>query len=592
VNSPTVQQWLELTTALHGFPRHLSQHVGGFVISRDKLSRLVPIENAAMEDRSVIQWDKDDLESLRLIKVDVLALGMLSALHRALNLLTDKLGSAHPLRLQDIPREDPATYQMIQRADTVGVFQIESRAQMSMLPRLKPQRLYDLVVEVAIVRPGPIVGGMVHPYLKRKRELAGRRDGPTDPSLNKEIYPKEELKAALERTLGVPIFQEQVMQIAIIAAEFTPGEADQLRRAMAAWQKKGGIGHFEERLVGRMVERGYTPEFAKRVFEQAKGFGEYGFPESHAWGFALLAYFSSWIKCHHPDVFLAALLNSQPMGFYGPSQLVQDAQRHGVTVRPVDVANSHWDCTLERPEQALPEATPWYVRLGLNRLSGFNPDAAQRIMTERTRAPFANVEDLARRCALNRQELTALAAGNALAALAGHRRQARWDVAGIQPLPGLLGESRMNETPLVLNPPRESEEIVADYTSLHLTLGRHPLALLRAQLAARRIQTVQQLRQRRDGQRVSACGLVTVRQRPGTASGVMFMTLEDETGSFNVIVWPKLLITQRQALLRSQLLTVHGVWQDREGVQNLVAQRVQDDTPLLGPLASASRDFH
>ncbi|HRD99600.1 MAG TPA: error-prone DNA polymerase, partial [Rubrivivax sp.] len=359
--APLCRLWVELTAQLIGFPRHLSQHPGGFVIARDDLARLVPVENAAMENRSVIQWDKDDLDALGLLKVDVLALGMLSAIKRALQFVGDKLG--HPLELHQIPPEDPASYEMLCRGDSVGTFQVESRAQMSMLPRLQPRKFYDLVIEVAIVRPGPIQGGMVHPYLRRR---SGEEP---------VVYPSDEVRQALERTLGVPIFQEQVMQLAILAADFTPGEADQLRRAMAAWKRKGGLAPFRERLVGRMLAKGYEEEFAERIFKQIQGFGEYGFPESHAASFALLVYASAWLKCHHPDAFLAALLNSQPMGFYAPAQLVRDAREHGVMVLPVDVNRSLWDCTLEEEAAALKP-----VRLGFNRISGLPQEAAERIV--------------------------------------------------------------------------------------------------------------------------------------------------------------------------------------------------------------------
>ncbi|HZE91078.1 MAG TPA: error-prone DNA polymerase, partial [Rhizobacter sp.] len=416
--SPRVQQWMAMTAQIIGFPRHLSQHPGGFLIASEQIAHLVPVENATMPERSVVQWDKDDLDALGLLKVDILALGMLSALRRALEFIGGKKGRP-PLRIQDIPPKDPATFEMICQADTVGVFQIESRAQMSMLPRLKPRTYYDLVVEVAIVRPGPILGGMVHPYL-RNRSLP-----------DEEIDCPEDLKPALMRTKGVPIFQEQVMQIAMLAADFTPGEADSLRRAMAAWKRKGGLGPFHERLVGRMVKNGYAEDYAERIFKQIQGFGEYGFPESHAAGFALLAYASSWIKWHHPDAFLAALLNSQPMGFYAPAQLVRDARAHGVQVLPVDVRLSAWESTLEQNEAAALRP----VRLGLNRVSGLPQDAGQRIVQARAQGPFQSAEDLARRANLNPHELTSLAQADALQGISGHRHQAAWAVAGIDTRP-------------------------------------------------------------------------------------------------------------------------------------------------------------
>ena len=430
----------ELAGTLRGFPRHLSQHVGGFVISRGPLAELVPIENAAMPKRSVIQWDKDDLEALGLMKVDVLALGMLTAIRKALEMIG--------IQMHEVPPEDAAVYAMIQKADTVGVFQIESRAQMSMLPRLRPKTFYDLVIEVAIVRPGPIQGGMVHPYLRRRRG-----EEPVD-------YPSAEVKRVLQRTLGVPIFQEQVMELAMVAAGFTPGEADRLRRSMAAWKRSGGLEPFEERLKSGMKANGYSAQFAEAIYRQILGFGEYGFPESHSASFALLVYVSSWIKCHHPAAFCAALLNSQPMGFYAPAQLVQDARRHGVEVRPPDVQVSDWDCTLEGGA----------VRLGLRMVSGLSEAQGRRIAAGR---PHAGVPELK----LNRRDLRALAAAGALESLAGHRRLARWAAAGAARRAPL--DAPAPERVPVLARPREGEEIVADYASLGLTLGRHPLALLR-----------------------------------------------------------------------------------------------------------------
>jgi error-prone DNA polymerase len=556
--SLVVRQLLELAAALIGFPRHLSQHVGGFVISREPLAELVPTENAAMQDRIVIQWDKDDLEALGLLKVDVLALGMLSAIRRAL----DFVG----MRMQDVPAEDPAVYEMIQHADTVGVFQIESRAQMSMLPRLRPRNFYDLVIEVAIVRPGPIQGGMVHPYLRRRQ------------GLEPVTYPSEEVKQVLERTLGVPIFQEQVMQLAMVAAGFSPGEADQLRRSMAAWRRKGGLEHFEGRLVHGMLERGYALEFAQAIYKQILGFGEYGFPESHSASFALLVYVSAWLKRHKPAAFCAALLNSQPMGFYAPAQLVQDAQRHGVDVLPVDVVASDWDCTLEG--QAL--------RLGLRMVSGLTEASAQRITAGR---PFGSVDDLAQRATLDRRDLSRLAAAGALASLAGHRRQAHWLAAGVERAPGMLRAMPMHETPADLVPPREGEDIVADYASLGLTLRRHPLALLRSRLTRLKLLTAERLRALPHGRVARAAGLVTCRQRPDTASGVIFVTLEDETGCVNVIVWRNLVERQRRELLGAHLLGVEGVVERDGEVVHLVARRLFDHDFLLGRLAVSSRNF-
>jgi error-prone DNA polymerase len=578
--APVVRQWVELTHQLIGFPRHLSQHPGGFVIARERIEDLVPVENAAMEGRVVVQWDKDDLDELRLIKVDILALGMLSAIRRALEFVGVKRGLEAPVAMQALPREDRATYEMICRADTVGVFQIESRAQMSMLPRLKPQTYYDLVVEVAIVRPGPIHGGMVHPYLKNRERF--QRGEAID-------YPPA-LHDALKRTHGVPIFQEQVMQIAMIAADFTPGEADQLRRSMAAWKRHGGLDHFHDRLVGRMIEKGYDPAFSENIFKQMKGFGEYGFPESHAAGFAQLAYFSSWLKCHHPDAFLAALLNSQPLGFYAPAQLVRDAREHGVEVRPVDVAVSGVETMLEGAPGQGDVMLP--VRLGLDRIGGLAAEASERIVAARTERPFESVEDLARRAVLDAHALRALAQADALRSLASHRHQAAWAVAGIDTRPTpMLRQTRVHEAPAVLAPPAEVEDTLADYRALGLTLGRHPVALLREELAAFRIQPAAVLKTYPNGRLARASGLVTHRQRPETAKGTIFVTLEDETGAVNIIVWPRVAEAQRRPLVGARLLTVYGQWQREGEVMHLVAGKLIDHTPLLQGLATRSRDF-
>ena len=573
--SDLAQQWATLASLLLNFPRHLSQHPGGFVIARGKLSRLVPIENAAMADRSVIQWDKNDLEELGLMKVDVLALGMLSMLRRGLELISARHGNL--FEMQDIPHDDVATYDMICEADTVGVFQIESRAQMSMLPRMRPRVFYDLVIEVAVVRPGPIQGGMVHPYLRRRQ------------GLEQPEYPKEEIKGALERTLGVPIFQEQVMQVAILAAGFTPGEADQLRRAMAAWKRKGGLEKYYERIVGGMLERGYPLEFAESIFAQIQGFGEYGFPESHAASFALLAYASSWMKRHEPAAFLCALLNSQPMGFYSPSQLVQDARRHGIEVRPIDITVSNWESTLEEVDPARRRQPA--VRLGLALQRGMSREVAARIEDARAIRPFQNVTDLARRAGLDRGDLQVLAASNALSALAGHRREALWQAVGAVPDKDLLRPTTPDEEIPVLAAPSEGDEIVGDYRSHGLTLGRHPLALLRPQLFKQRFMTAEVMSHYHNGQLARGCGIVTVRQRPGTAKGVLFLTLEDETGNVNVIVWPKLVEQQRAEVLRAPLLGVYGVWQCEGNVRHLVARRLVDMSHLLGKLGTQSRDF-
>ena len=603
-----LQQWLALAIQLQRFPRHLSQHVGGFVLTQGPLTRLVPVENAAMPDRSIIQWDKDDLDAVGLMKVDVLALGMLSAIRRCLALVTQWRGLLKPMRLQDVPREDAATYAMICKADTVGVFQIESRAQMSMLPRLQPREFYDLVVEVAIVRPGPIQGGMVHPYLKARK--------------NPEAYasPYPDLRKALERTHGIPIFQEQVMQIAVIAAGFTPGEADGLRRSMAAWKRHGNVSKYHDRLVGGMLERGYPLDFAEAIFKQMEGFGEYGFPESHAASFAILVYISCWLKKHEPACFLAAMLNSQPLGFYGPAQLVQDAQRHGVEVRAVDVSHSAWDCTLEQwgsdPDsgrQLIRSAKPSAksgsdphcgreptqqpaVRLGLRMVSGLRQEVGERIATERAQKPFTSTQDLALRCGLDEGDLKALASADALQSLSGHRRQQVWDAAALKPAPALLKGVPIAEDELLLPAAPEGEEVVFDYAALGLTLRSHPLRLLREQLSKKKLLTAAQMADYPSGRLVRACGIVTMRQRPQTAKGVVFVTLEDETGSVNVIVWKAVKERFRQEVYQSRLLAVYGVWQRDEDsggqVRHVIAKRLVDLTPMLGALVTTSRDFH
>ena len=577
-DDPRIVLWLELTEQLLGHPRHLSQHVGGFVLTQGKLTRLVPVENASMPDRSVIQWEKDDLDAMGLLKVDVLALGMLSAIRRCLDLIGTQRG--YTFQMQDIPAEDGATYDMICAADTVGVFQIESRAQMSMLPRLRPRCFYDLVIEVAIVRPGPIQGGMVHPYLKRRQGLE-----PVE-------YPGPGLREALGRTLGVPIFQEQVMQIAMLAAGFSAGESDDLRRSMAAWKRKGGVHRFHDRMVSGMVQRGYSEEFAQNIFKQIEGFGEYGFPESHAASFALLVYVSCWLKHHEPACFLAAMLNSQPLGFYSPSQLMQDAKRHGVSVLAVDVMCSDWDCTLE-PDPSQVQAA---VRLGLCMVSGLSRVAAERIGSARAGQPFCTTEDLALRAELDQGDLKALASADALRALSGHRRQQVWEASALKPAPPLLKAVPVEEDWLELPPAAEGEEVVFDYASTGLSLRRHPVALLRAQLAAMNLLTAAQMRDLPNGRLVRACGLVVMRQQPQTAKGVVFVTLEDETGSINVIVWKSLREQQRSELLYSRLMAVYGVWQrDAETggeVRHLIAKRLKDLTPMLGGLTTRSREFH
>ncbi len=640
-----VRHLVHLVQQIVGFPRHLSQHVGGFVISETPLASLVPVENAAMANRTVIQWDKEDLETLGLLKVDCLALGMLTAIHRCLDLIKQRRGSGSrnltpvlsPLSMADIPSEDPETYAMIQKADTIGVFQVESRAQMAMLPRLKPACFYDLVIEVAIVRPGPIQGNMVHPYLQRRR------------GIEQVEYPSEDLKTVLKRTLGVPIFQEQVMQIAMVAAGFSGSEADQLRRSMAAWSRRGGMEHMHRRLVGGMLERGYSEDFAEQIFQQIRGFGEYGFPESHAASFALLVYISAWLKRHHPAAFTCALLNSQPMGFYQPAQLVQDAQRHGVKVLPADVRYSDWDCTLEKlgpdlgknlgPDtffarngteylfakkknvsgpKFFPRSGPNFsLRLGLRQIKGMRQASARRIADARAQAPFRDVQELANRARLDRHDLAVLAEAAALRGLAGHRHRARWETAAVEkPVDDLLattcgsGVSRDFSTPeknsrltplpqsrpnnkesISIRPPSQEDNTRADYVSTGLTLGPHPVSLLRAILRRRRAITARELHQKPHGARVRACGLITMRQRPMTASGTLFLTLEDETGCVNTVIWPHLFEKQRAEILGASLLAVDGVLETDGDVHHLIAQRVFDFSELAGSLKNRSRDF-
>jgi DNA polymerase III alpha subunit len=724
-DDPVIARLIALTAEILGFPRHLSQHVGGFVIARGRLDELVPIENAAMPDRTVIEWDKDDLDALGLLKVDVLALGMLTAIRRAFRLIDEFAGLAGTrgeLELASVPGEDPAVYDMICRADTTGVFQIESRAQMSMLPRLRPRNFYDLVIEVAIVRPGPIQGEMVHPYLRRR---SGEEQ---------VTYPSKEVEAVLKRTLGVPIFQEQVMQLAIVAAGFSAGEADRLRRAMAAWKRKGGLEPFQKQLIDGMRAKGYPDSFAEQIFKQILGFGEYGFPEcvvgetrvvdadtgrwvsidevlsgqarldntlacdaelrlrkrkvvrvirsgmkpvwrlrtalgheitataehpfmtmtgwrqlgnlevgdhvatarsvpvpqlegsdicwdkvvdiksagdretydlkiegdhnflannfivhnSHSASFALLVYTSAWIKHYQPAAFCAALVNSQPMGFYAPAQLVRDARAHGVEVRAADVMISDWDCTLERREDGLPA-----LRLGLRLVKHLSQEGATRLLAARGVRGFNSIADMAERAALDRRDLEALAAADALAKLTGHRHRAVWQVTGVErALPLLPAATAVDEGIPLLRAPREGQDIVADYGSLGLTLRRHPLALLREKLQRRGVVPLQELWEHPNGKLVRTAGLVITRQRPGSAGGVTFVTMEDETGYVNLIVWNRVAVEQRAALLESRLLEVRGKLQREGDVQHVIAQQLTDLSSLLGDLVVASRNFH
>jgi error-prone DNA polymerase len=581
--NPLVQRVLAMTLQLRDHPRHLSQHVGGFVISDAPLSTVVPVENASMPDRSIIQWDKDDLETMRLLKVDCLALGMLTCIRKAVDLVERHRGFR--IDLARLPPGDGPTYAMIQAADTIGVFQIESRAQMSMLPRLKPQNFYDLVVEVAIVRPGPIQGGMVHPYLRRRQ---GK-----DPV----TYPSEGIREILGPTLGVPLFQEQVMEL-VIHAGYSPEQADGLRRSMAAWRRGGDMEPHRLRIRALMEGKGYSSEFIDQIFEQIKGFGSYGFPQSHAASFAKLVYISCWLKRHEPAAFACALLNAQPMGFYSASQIVQDARRGrggrvGVEVRPVDVTCSDWDNTLEggHARRGVDDGGQAAIRLGFRQVNGLSKDAGEAIVAARAQRAFADVRDLCLRAGLDGKARNALAEAGALQALAGHRHDARWAVAGIERQRPLLPGSP-EEDAVLLPAPRTGEDVVADYRATGLTLGAHPLALLRRQLQQRRMLDSDQLRGLAHGRGAQVAGIVTQRQRPGTAKGTIFVTLEDEHGMVNVVVWPHLALRQRKALLGARLLAVRGRWEHVDGVQHLIARDLQDMSHLLGAMQTSSRDFH
>ena len=561
-----------LLEQLLGFPRHLSQHTGGFVIARDSVERLVPVENAAMAKRTVIQWDKDDLESLGLLKIDVLALGMLTCIRKAFDLIAQVHGVRYTLA--NVPAEDPGVYDMICRADTVGVFQIESRAQMAMLPRMRPRCFYDLVIEVAIVRPGPIQGGMVHPYLRRRQGIEAVR------------YPSQAVRSVLERTLGVPIFQEQAMQLAVVAAGFSPGEADRLRRAMAAFRKRGSLEPFEQRLVTGMLERGYDETFARQVYRQIEGFGEYGFPESHSASFALLVYVSAWLKCYQPAAFCAAIVNSQPMGFYASAQLVNDARRHGVVVRPVDVCASEVDCTLEPGLNGEPA-----LRLGLRLVKDLDGEVAKRIVAVVGEHAPRDIESLARAARLSRASLAILTRAGALRSLARHRHQAHWRALGVERFAPLLDTVAIAEGEPMLRTPSEGEDLVADYAHLGLSLGRHPMALLRPKLKALGVHNADDVASAANGQRLRAGGIVINRQRPSTASGIMFATLEDETGFINLVLWPWLVQRERASALAARLLVVDGQIQREGDVVHLVANRLKDASHLLGGLVTRSRDF-
>ena len=567
---------LDLARQLMGAPRHLSQHPGGFVLTHDRLDELVPIEPAAMVDRQVIEWDKDDIDALKFMKVDVLALGMLTCMKRGLDLLADHKGVQ--LDLATIPAEDPRTYAMIRKADTLGTFQIESRAQMSMLPRLRPRTFYDLVVQVAIVRPGPIQGDMVHPYLRR-------REG-----LEPVHYPKPELEKVLGKTLGVPLFQEQAMRVAIECAGFTPGEADMLRKSMATFKFTGGVSHFRDKLINGMVDNGYEPEFAEHTFKQLEGFGSYGFPESHAASFALIAYASAWLKCWHPDIFCAALLNSQPMGFYAPAQIVRDAQDHHVEVRPVCINASRWDCTLEPTG----DDGRFAVRLGLRMVKGLANANAAAIVSARADTPFASIDDLWRRAGVPVAALVQIAEGDGFRpSLSMARREALWAIKALrdEPLPLFAAATaheqqfvpEISEAAVSLRPMTAGSEVVEDYGHIGLSLRSHPVAFLRDDLRRRRIFTCQQAMDARDGRWLEAAGIVLVRQRPGSAKGVMFITLEDETGIANLVVWPQVFEKNRRIILSAGMFAVRGRIQREGEVVHLVAQRLTD---LSADLAS------
>ncbi|RJX69909.1 DNA polymerase III subunit alpha [Tsuneonella suprasediminis] len=572
LNDRRLRLALDLASRLIGTPRHLSQHPGGFVLTHDRLDDLVPIEPAAMADRQVIEWDKDDIDALKFMKVDVLGLGMLGCMNRAFVLLEQKKGIR--VTMADLQDDDPAVYAMIQKADTIGTFQIESRAQMSMLPRMKPRQFYDLVIEVAIVRPGPIQGDMVHPYLRR-------REGREHPE-----YPKPELRAVLEKTLGVPLFQEQAMKVAIVGAGFAPAEVDQLRRAMSTFKLTGGVGHFYDKLVGGMVERGYPQDFAERTFRQIEGFGSYGFPESHAASFAKIAYASCWMKHHHPDVFCAALLNAQPMGFYAPAQIVQDAQQHGVEVRPVCINASRWDCTLEPARGGL-----FAVRLGFRQVRGLANLHGAAIASARGAALYTSIEEVWRRASIPRAAIERLAEADAFHSFGSDRRDSLWKVRGLSetPLPlfaaadareGVYG-AECTEPAVALQVMSDGREVVEDYRTMQLSLRAHPVSFLRDELAQRGMKRCSDLLSIRDGQRVAVAGVVLVRQKPGSAKGVLFITIEDESGVAQGIVWPDRFETFRRIVMSASMISLKGRLQKEGEVIHIIVDQIDDLTPML-----------
>jgi len=583
LKGPIAQHFFELVQQILGFPRHLSQHVGGFVISKDPIASLVPLENAAMQDRTIIQWDKEDLEAMHLMKVDVLALGMLSSIRKSLALISKQCGKT--LSLQDIPAEDPATYDMLCQADSIGVFQIESRAQMSMLPRLAPRSFYDLVIQIAIVRPGPIQGDMVNPYLLRRQGLE-----PT-------VYENNSIKKVLERTLGIPIFQEQVIQMAMVAAGFSGGEADQLRRAMASWGRNGQLDTFRDKLINGMLENNYPHSFAERLFSQMKGFGAYGFPESHSASFAILAYSSAWLKRHHPAAFFAGLLNSQPMGFYSPSQLLQDAKRHGVIVRPFCLNHSQWDYQLEY-EQNSPA-----LRMGLRQIRGFSKESAEKLVNARNRdGAFSSLADFFKRVPLSKNYRDALTRADVFGTLALHRRQSQWQVSALEQASPLLPAIEDLNDGVQLEQSTEINEVIADYAHTGLSLRQHPMALIRHKAPFAQCQRAADLPRIDNSRFIRIAGLVTCRQRPGTASGVLFITLEDETGNSNIVVWTSVQQRCRRAILEGKLLLIKGNLQRSTPPQqphgtplpaviHVVALHIEDASEQL-QLNVASHDFH
>jgi len=583
-DQPMFLHFFSLVDQIIGFPRHLSQHVGGFVITQDKVSDLVPMENASMPDRTVIQWDKDDLEAMGLLKVDVLALGMLTALRKALQYI--QVYQPEINSIASIPKEDPATYAMLSRGDSIGVFQVESRAQMSMLPRLKPKEFYDLVIEIAIVRPGPIQGDMVHPYLRR-------RDG-----LEPITYQNDAVKSVLAPTLGIPIFQEQAIRLAMVAAGFSGGEADQLRRSMASWGKNGNLLQFEEKFIHGMLSNGYEENFAKRLFEQIKGFGGYGFPESHSASFALLCYFSSWLKCHHPAAFYCALLNSQPMGFYSASQLIQDARRHSVKIYPVDINQSDVDNTLEHNVTGdKNNAKHWGIRLGLCRIKSLDTEKAQRLTRLRGHTPFISINDLAMRGQLSQHDIQHIAAADALRCISGHRYQAHWQASAVDHPPEIFATQPPSAVPeqhdlLTTAAPNIEQDISFDYQTTGLSLRPHPMVLLRQEQPFKYCKKHEDLIQHGNGRYIQVAGLVTGRQRPGTAKGTLFLTLEDETGNMNIVVWKSTQDAFRQALLTAKLLVVKGRLETKDHVSHIIAGRLIDYSDRLDKLALKSRDFH